>query len=373
MGPSPRDRPHRGRRLARGAAALALIVGLATWSAVNAAEDPPLPTLAIDPASVTVSGVSSGAYLAHYLHVIHSETINGAGLIAGGPYDCPDGAYPWNLYRIFAVCMDLDDLLPFGGPPDPGRGIALARDHAAAGAIDATPNLADDPVMHISGNADPTVPTSVVKAAATFYEAFIPAERVDLSIVEGAGHGMPALNAVNTCGASASPFINDCDFDSAGVILTHLYGNLTPPGEAADAAAGTLGAFDQTAFLIDAGREHGIGDRGYLYVPETCADGAACRLHVALHGCQQTLADIGETFVREAGYNRWADANGIVILYPQATAVTRRFLGIPIPWPNPRGCWDWWGFTGDDYAVRAGVQPRVIKAMIDRITASPPQ
>lgn len=56
-----------------------------------------------------------------------------------------------------------------------------------------------------------------------------------------------------------------------------------------------------------------------------------CALHVAFHGCEQTLGDIGSDFVENAGYNSWAEANNIIILYPQAK-------DNPL---NPKGCWDW--------------------------------
>jgi hypothetical protein len=47
-------------------------------------------------------------------------------------------------------------------------------------------------------------------------------------------------------------------------------------------------------------------------------------------------------------YHRWAEANNIVVLYPQLT--TRQF--------NPEGCWDWWGYSGSDYFVQSGPQMR---------------
>lgn len=373
MGAPLRQPPGWAHCIAGTVAAIALGIGFAAQPAVGVAEDAPLPTLAIDPGSVTVSGVSSGAYLAHYLHVIHSESIDGAGLVAGGPYDCPHGAYPWNLYRIFNVCANLDDLIPFGGPPDPAPSIQAARGHAETGAIDGPRNLAEDPVLFISGSLDAVVPTSLVETAATFYRAFAATDRVAVRVVDGANHAMLTVDAGNACDTTMSPFINDCDVDAAGAILGHLYGDLIEPDAGADDPGGTLVAFDQSAFVADAGSGHGLGERGFLYMPDACAGGANCRLHVALHGCRQTPEDIGEAFVRDAGYNRWADANRIVILYPQAKAVTRRFLGMTVPWPNPRGCWDWWGFTGDDYAVRTGVQPRAIMAMINRITGRPDQ
>ena len=36
---------------------------------------------------------------------------------------------------------------------------------------------------------------------------------------------------------------------------------------------------------------------------------------------------------------------------------------------NPFGCWDWWGYTNFNYAVKAGRQITTIKAMLDRLTS----
>jgi hypothetical protein len=45
-------------------------------------------------------------------------------------------------------------------------------------------------------------------------------------------------------------------------------------------------------------------------------------------------------------------------MYPQA--ISNAIL-------NPYGCWDWWGYSGVNYANKNGIQMRTIKAMIDRI------
>ena len=55
------------------------------------------------------------------------------------------------------------------------------------------------------------------------------------------------------------------------------------------------------------------------------------------------------------------------MLYPQAAAVTSQVAGIPVDWPNPKGCWDWWGFTGEDFARKSGPQIGAVDAMIDRL------
>ena len=42
----------------------------------------------IDPAQVSVSGISSGAFMANPLHIAHFAEIMGVALIAGGLYGC---------------------------------------------------------------------------------------------------------------------------------------------------------------------------------------------------------------------------------------------------------------------------------------------
>ena len=76
---------------------------------------------------------------------------------------------------------------------------------------------------------------------------------------------------------------------------------------------------------------------------------------------------MGETFVRDAGYNDWADANLAIILYPQVYHPEGNFDHWGLS--NPRGCWDWWGYTDSGYATRIGAQMHAVKAMIDILTA----
>ena len=34
---------------------------------------------------------------------------------------------------------------------------------------------------------------------------------------------------------------------------------------------------------------------------------------------------------------------------------------------NPKGCWDWWGYSGPDYLHQDGRQMRVVHAMVERL------
>jgi len=48
------------------------------------------------------------------------------------------------------------------------------------------------------------------------------------------------------------------------------------------------------------------------------------------------------------------------VLYPQTIA---RYF----PVYNPRGCWDWWGYTSAQYATTAAPQIRAVLAMVKRL------
>ncbi len=148
----------------------------------------------------------------------------------------------------------------------------------------------------------------------------------------------------------------ECGYEAAGLLLRHLY----PEGfrDASDDPHrdGTLIAFDQSEFFDGRDRSVSLHGVGYVYVPHACETGG-CRLHVAFHGCKQNLESVHDDFIRDAGYNRWAAANNIVVLYPQTTEA----------FVNPNRCWDFWGYTGEGYYGQQGKQMRAVKAMVDRI------
>ncbi|MGE5638508.1 MAG: poly(3-hydroxybutyrate) depolymerase [Clostridia bacterium] len=307
---------------------------------------------------VTVSGVSSGAYMAVQMHVAHSAMVKGAGAIAGGPYYCAQGS----LWTAYYNCM-----APGAWTPLPSLAIleADARGLARAGGIDPLANLAGAPVWLFTGTRDRTVLPEVVRALDDWYRAF--KARTLLVADKPAGHAMVVEQAKNACGATQPPFINDCDYDAAGELLKHLLGSLRPPMAP---PTGRLVAFDQEAFAGGKAAAISLDATGWLYVPKDC-EGGGCRVHVAFHGCLQGYEKVGDAFIAGAGYNRWADANRLLVLYPQAVARDGWSPGsFTFAW-NPKGCWDWWGYTGAEYATKQGAQIRAVTAMLERLSEKP--
>src|SRR5690606_21078793 len=101
-------------------------------------------------------------------------------------------------------------------------------------------------------------------------------------------------------------------FDGAGMMLTSLMPDLKKP-EAK--ASGKLYIFDQRPFINSL--LSSMANFGHVFIPESCERGG-CRIHVALHGCDQDPLSVGRAFVAKGGYNEWALANKLIILYPAA-------------------------------------------------------
>jgi poly(3-hydroxybutyrate) depolymerase len=343
------------RRLIRCLAALVAALAATRVLAVD-----PLPALGADPA-ITASGVSSGGFMAVQFHIAHSGTVKGVGVLAGGPYYCAQGS----LWAALNNCTS-----PRGWAPLPPVELLKtdAEVLARGGLVDPVANLAGARVWLFAGTLDRVVEPPVVDATRRFYALFKPPPgSVVLVADKPAGHGMITADSGVACDTTASPYINDCGYDAAGELLQHLLGPLeAPPAK----ESGRILRFDQRPFAGGDAFAIGLGDSGYLYLPKSC-ETEPCRIHVALHGCRMSVESIGERFVREAGYNRWADANRLVVLYPQTTP--RNGPGVRNwRWSyafNPRGCWDWWGYTGPQYANKAGPQIKALKAMVDRLAA----
>jgi len=297
------------------------------------------PSFVIDESRVTVSGVSSGAYMATQLHVAYADRFSGAAMLAGGPYACALG----DLTKALGPCMKGGDL-----------GVDTLLEHASElandGDIASLDELAGDTVWLFRAAGDMIMHPDTLASAAAFYRAV----DADVQLVDDvdAPHGFPTVDKGVSCNEFASPYLNACDYDAAGILLEALYGPLAAPVE----NAGELIEFP----LTDAA-DASLLDTALLFVPDACRNGDACGVHVVLHGCLQSSEVIGDTFARDAGFNRYAASNRLLVLYPQVA-------GSRIAPMNPNGCWDWWGYTGPDYDRRDGAQLVAIMNAVDALS-----
>lgn len=343
----------RTARFARAVAASAAIA--AALSAAHAAA--PLPRLHIDKAQTTVSGLSSGGFMANQLGYAYSGTFKGVGVFAGGPYMCAGHSH-------YTACMYNANIT------SSMLGTMQADLNNWSGtSIDVLANVANQKVFLFVGTSDTTVGPNPMNAVNTQYaNNGVPSANRAYIQRSGTAHVFPTdfdATGDNACNSSSSPYIANCGYDGAKAALTQFYGALNARNNA-PAAANYL-EFDQTPFTS---ANPGMAATGWVYVPANCAAGAACRVHVALHGCQQNYATIGDKFVKNTGYTRWADTNSIVVLFPQTRVdSTSRQTAASGLLPNPNGCWDWVGWYGNAFARQAGTQMTAIKAMVDQLSS----
>lgn len=317
----------------------------------------PLPNLQADAARVSVSGLSSGAFMAVQYDVAFSASTMGVGVVAGGPYNCA-----WVNFGGINTCMK--------GAPSAQASYGAAASFAISGMIDPISNLAKGKVYLFSGGKDSVVRTPVVDATSQFYQLLgVKGGNLRYDKLADAGHAFLSPSFGNACPTNDAPYVNECKdkagalYDQPGALLGHIHGPLK-------AKAVTLSAqpvaFDQKQFTSPS--ISGMAETGYVYIPAACntdggnAGGSKCAVHVVFHGCLQGDRTVGDDVYAKAGYNQWADSNRIIVLYPQINPTK-------VP-SNEYGCWDWTGYSGLNFQVKSAAQMSAVNAMVGRLTGA---
>jgi len=150
----------------------------------------------IQPDSVSVSGISSGADFAHQLHVAYSSKIHGVGLVAASPYRCAKN----DAYKAVQYCSKTGEGfgLPYNGPPTPDYVESLVSDTKKAfneDQIDDPAGVKTAKIYLFSGTNDTTVPQPIVKAVELFYTKLgVNSNNIKTDYDVPAGHGMVKKN-----------------------------------------------------------------------------------------------------------------------------------------------------------------------------------
>ncbi len=301
-----------------------------------------VPTLNIDSEQVTVSGLSSGGYMATQFHVAYSNWVSGIGLIATGPYYCAQGSIATALNQ----CVNkLDEKLPLDAFN------TQLESYQEQGLVAPIDNLSKSKVWMLHGKLDTRVIEPVMDGLYQQYASWVPAEQLAYSKNNQFAHHFPTLEYGSTCTESEAPFLGNCGYDAAGEMLTFIIDDIKAPNQQQQ---GDLIEFDQQKTGGD--QASSLANTGYLYVPKSCKT-SQCKIHINFHGCNQNAEKVGTEYVTNNGLNRWADTNDMVILYPQ----TQSSMMMPL---NPQACWDWWGYTDENYATNQGQQIQAVRNMI---------
>lgn len=339
----------------------------------------------------SVSGISSGAFMAVQFGVAHASIITGVGATAGGPYFCASDEVPslrGSIGNVIARCMQ-------GDPVYPKRSITKGRldrlvkttdRWARSGRIDATSHLEKQRIWLFHGYNDGIVKAAVSSALYDYYTHYVDPSQIFYKDNLRAGHAQitddcsQGQTVCNLCEQTGRNFLNQCrddaagsaSYDAVGSMLQHFYGTLQPK-KTSHEASGKMRRFSQREFALDATGvaapiRIAMADEGFVYVPDGCDEREPCRVHVAFHGCLQSADKIGNAFYEHAGYNQWADSNHLIVLYPQIQAT---LLPVLLP-TNGQGCWDWWGYNDiftskGRYATKQGLQIAAVRRMLDRL------
>lgn len=382
-----------------------------------------LPPLGVDSSRVSVGGISSGADFAANFALAHSASIRGAAIWAGNAPRCYVTKFVGDEVIECSKVMAGHSVAgchldPQQAPCDPsvnggcaaGFGLQVSKCQGCAGPASSqwllaqnvtvleqvavrrgAAGLIDAPREHLRGSKiflyrggkDSCYNTPSVDNAAAFFGRFDAAVDFVNSSVASL-HSIPTVGTGTPCGVEGnyteeSPHgLEACQFDGAGRALSHIYGPLAP---AAAASSAHLSYFSQQEFDGPGVGLDAVG--GFIYVPESCRSRAAaasapragCGLHVFLHGCGMSAASgppkwkpyaFNDTYARRAGFNEHAEANHLVVLYPQLDYGARAVGG-----SQGDNCWDQGGQTGDDYSDKSGAQVRAVQAMIERLVETP--
>lgn len=349
------------------------------------------PRLLIDPSGISVSGFGSGAYMAVQYAVAYSDTVMGIGAISGGPFGCARGSI--STAALTCSCPEL---------PSPAQKVENCIElppEFYASSLNRVPSTGKDAMIAplaglkrqyiylLAEGANASItPIHSEQLRVQYMGAGVPEEHIRHVYLEDAGNTMPTLDAGGNCKDSSPTYIGRCQYDVAGELLGWIYDRGHPLVARDDKLKGELIMFDQTFFSPTENADAGLDKVGYIYVPAQCKGSQACRLHVAFHNCRQGHSfalELGSKkfeppFVANSGYLEWANANGIVVLFPQALNIAPDGGGMFSPQLfNPQGCWDMWGYAegvdsmfvdgGIRYAGRKGVQLSRIHAMISYI------
>ena len=265
----------------------------------------------------TVSGHSSGGMMASNHFFAYSGRIAGLGQVESGSY--ADGRVVGNNFTFANVSAM----------------VSYAKASAAAGRIAPLDGVARAPIWVMEGGND-TVARQIPAGSYAFYRRLTAQQsNVVFKVVAGAEHGFatdrtPSCASCQPCGTLGA-MVQECGFDMAQAMLTHLLGPLSPR---VSPIASHLMTVNQSSFWpADAVTEQDIGmDRtAFVYFPAECAAAASggqnkstCRVHVVCISVATSppgRPSTGTDIVTYGGFNDWGESNRIIMLYPQHATI----------------------------------------------------
>lgn len=395
--------------------------------------------------SLTISGISSGGFMASQMATIYSDQFAGVATVAGGVFYCAENEFQSNIKKFGSQAyfsygidaknvrksFDIENILKqkelpqdtsqFVGPlainpiyqsvgvcmahPEGAHQAATLSDGVARpmdlsfmkafeskNLIAPTSNIANQRVLIYQGQDDEVVRVGMAEKIKEFYTRYGVSENSLKVIIQSGNHNFPTDRTDGIdCQKAKVPYIGNCKLDLAGEILQHML--------ARPLVRGVMKP-ENLYRIVQKKAPPSIASYGYLYANEACLENPdSCDLHVALHGCQMSDSfdmdfqkwyqakvlltrvlgvpsfELGAkeskmgalTFATKSGYADYAEAteNHVMILFPQTQITSENYPA------NPNGCWDWYGWTGGNYATKKGVESSWLMSYIQMARKNP--
>jgi hypothetical protein len=330
----------------------------------------------VDLKRVGLFGFSSGAFAALQFTVSHPKRIMGLALEAGGSYKCSYLAARASLPKgHLPSLVETDNASSSACTEGQGLDPKLAVD-AATDTMDKRGlyNFRRIRVWLMHGTGDRVVSSNVTSGLREFF-SLMGNSQVKYEEPEGFLHAhiIDRALSIDTCidTTEQQHLIANCPgFDAPYKALTYIYGMPHISGTKKEFVSSELHLFSQRPY-VRGERRTSMADDGLIYVPEIC-NVTRCTVLIALHGCYQGEKFAGDYFARNSGFNEWAEAFRVIVLYPRISADQELVDGGDgrLTAVNPDECWDWWGYsegragiTGA-YAGRKGAQMRILDRML---------
>lgn len=371
--------------------------------------------------SLTISGISSGGFMAAQMATIYSDKFSGVGTVAGGVYYCAKNhfqekinqfgsssyfafnydpknklgknatpAYVNPTYQAVGICMGNPEQAHAG--QDGAMNLEFLQDFETRSSIAPVRNIARQKVFIYQGQEDDVVKAAMVGKLEEFYARMGVDRRNLVFSLRSGGHNFPTDRKDGiACNEEKVPYVASCDYDLAGDILKHTLGRKL------QRTAANL----QNLRVVEQRNAPGsVHTYGYLYANDFClSQPDKCDLHVALHGCKmsddydEAFQQVFETkvqvtrvmgvteeelkarvpqmgarkFAETSGYAEYAEAksNRLMVYFPQTRISVDNYPA------NPKGCWDWYGWTGSEYATNQGEEPQWMIQQIQAVRENP--
>lgn len=287
-------------------------------------------------AKVTISGISSGAFMATQMGTIYSSEISGVGSVAGGFFYCAQNhmqekieeglRFPFlgqrnlflfepssDFYRDAIMGKVFTNLQPeqkwvipsARNPIYQAVSVCLRNPDLATlpnlapfeneGLIDPSANIKNQRIYIYQGDNDQVVQPRMAQKLQNFYlENQVSNAQIKIKTLPG-GHNFPtAKPGLNACKNQAIPYVSSCKFNLAEDMLQHI---LDQKLLSKKANLNNLYRVDQNLIPVNESLQFqdwkspsaSLGAYGYLYASKKCLDTPeTCQMHVALHGCEMS-------------------------------------------------------------------------------------